>query len=434
MSDVVISIENLSKSYRLGVIGSGTLKRDFSRWWAHRRGKPDPSSRIDGAPTSRHNGEVWALRDIDLEVSQGAVLGIIGRNGAGKSTLLKIISRITAPTTGEVRILGRTASLLEVGTGFHPELTGRENVYLNGAILGMTRKEVDRKFDEIVDFSGVETYIDTPVKRYSSGMNVRLAFAVAAHLEPEILIIDEVLAVGDIAFQKRCLGKIGNVTKTGRTVLFVSHNMGSIQSICSEALLLEGGDVAMRGEPGIVTEKYLAGNNNVSGFNKPGFDVNLSLLTDKQHVDIQITRIDLVNPAQREHGPRTGDPLEIFIGYETNKTLLSPGFVVQIRDWYENELIRLSSMPISGYEIDRLYASGTVRLTIHELPLVAGRYNLSIGYTRERIEWLIRLDNIVSFDVSPKDVYGSGILMDRSRGAIIVAHDWDHSASLSSES
>ena len=225
----VIQVSDLSKSYRLGAIGGGTLRADVSRWWARLRGLPDPNLKLGEEAKSRLNGqEFWALKDISFEVRQGEILGVIGRNGAGKSTLLKILSRVTAPTSGEVRVKGRVASLLEVGTGFHPELTGRENVYLNGAILGMTKAEVKKKFDEIVAFSGVEEFIDTPVKRYSSGMYVRLAFAVAAHLEPEILIVDEVLAVGDGAFQKNCIERMAAVALGGRTVLFVSHNIAAV--------------------------------------------------------------------------------------------------------------------------------------------------------------------------------------------------------------
>lgn len=258
MSNTVISVENLSKTYRLGVIGTGTFFGDLNRWWARKLGKPDPYAKIGEADHGNRFGEtIRALDNVSFALQQGEALGIIGRNGAGKSTLLKILSRVTAPTSGEVKVKGRIASLLEVGTGFHPELTGRENIYLNGAILGMSRAEVNRKLDEIVDFSGVEKFIDTPVKRYSSGMYVRLAFAVAAHLEPEILVVDEVLAVGDAEFQKKCLGKMGDVASEGRTVLFVSHNMQAIVTLCSRALLLSNGSVVMDGDPVEVSEHYI---------------------------------------------------------------------------------------------------------------------------------------------------------------------------------
>jgi lipopolysaccharide transport system ATP-binding protein len=258
MSNTVISIENVSKSYQLGTIGTGTFRGDLSRWWARQRGKPDPYQIIGQADHGNLRGEtLWALKEINLQVHQGEVLGIIGRNGAGKSTLLKILSDVAAPTSGEVKIKGRIASLLEVGTGFHPEMTGRENVYMNGAILGMSRLEVRRKFDEIVDFAGIEQFIDTPVKRYSSGMYVRLGFAVAAHLEPEILIVDEVLAVGDAEFQKKCLGKMGNVADEGRTVLFVSHNLQSISILCPTTILLQEGRIATIDATSQVIAQYL---------------------------------------------------------------------------------------------------------------------------------------------------------------------------------
>ena len=259
MPQNVISIEGVSKAYRLGAIGSSTLREDLIRGWARLRGKADPTRKIDSAHTERRDGGFfWALRDVSIQVKRGETMGIIGRNGAGKSTLLKILSRITAPTSGLVKVKGRIASLLEVGTGFNPELTGRENVFLNGAILGMTVAEIRRKFDEIVEFSGVEEFIDTPVKRYSSGMSVRLAFAVAAHLDPEILILDEVLAVGDAAFQRKCLGKMEQAAKQGRTVLFVSHNMVAVQSLCRDAVLLADGRVKASGSVGEVVPQYLA--------------------------------------------------------------------------------------------------------------------------------------------------------------------------------
>ena len=244
MSDVVIKAEHLSKYYNLGVINNGTLFRDIQTWWALKRGKEDPHSQIGSHKYDTTKEGFWALKDLNFEIHQGDRVGIIGKNGAGKSTLLKILSRITAPTEGKVKIKGRVASLLEVGTGFHAELTGRENIYLNGAILGMKRREVDRKIDEIIAFSEIENHIDTPVKRYSSGMYVRLAFAVAAHLDSEILIADEVLAVGDAAFQKKALGKMNDLsTGEGRTVLFVSHNMGQVKNLCTTGIVLEKGHI-----------------------------------------------------------------------------------------------------------------------------------------------------------------------------------------------
>lgn len=263
MSDTVIKIENVSKLYRLGTVGTKSLQGDIKRWWATMHGKEDPYA-IVGTTNSlaaKNNSDcVWALKDINLDIKQGDVVGIIGKNGAGKSTLLKIMSRVTTPTTGSITIKGRVASLLEVGTGFHPELTGRENIFLNGSILGMKKAEIRSKFDEIVDFSGVEKYIDTPVKRYSSGMYVRLAFAVAAHLEPEILIIDEVLAVGDAEFQKKALGKMQDVsTGQGRTVLFVSHNIDAVKQICSSGVLIQEGTISMIGDSKSVAERYLSG-------------------------------------------------------------------------------------------------------------------------------------------------------------------------------
>ena len=259
--NIVIKAENISKQYRLGQVGTGTISHDLNRFWHKIRGKEDPYLKIGETNDRTTKGDsdyVWSLRDINFEIQQGDAVGIIGRNGAGKSTLLKLLSRVTKPTTGNIYTKGRIASLLEVGTGFHPEMTGRENIFLNGAILGMTRKEITRKFDEIVDFSGVERYIDTPVKRYSSGMYVRLAFAVAAHLESEILIVDEVLAVGDAEFQKKCLGKMGDVTKgEGRTVLFVSHNMAAVKTLCSKGIILENGYLTYSGDADSCINNYL---------------------------------------------------------------------------------------------------------------------------------------------------------------------------------
>lgn len=264
MSQPAIIIENLSKQYRLGDVGTGTLSHDLKRWWYAVRGKEDPFAKVGETNdrTQKGNSEyVWALKDINLQINQGDAVGIIGRNGAGKSTLLKLLSKTTAPTSGSIKVKGRIASLLEVGTGFHPELSGRDNIYLNGAILGMRKREIDRKLDEIVDFAGIERYLDTPVKRYSSGMYVRLAFAVAAHLDSDILIVDEVLAVGDAEFQKKCLGKMGEVSQgQGRTVLFVSHNLSSVSQLCSRGIVLSKGTMIFDGTSEESIDYYISEN------------------------------------------------------------------------------------------------------------------------------------------------------------------------------
>ena len=282
MSHIILTAHNISKQYRLGLVGTGTLSHDLNRWWRSVRGKPDPYLKIgavnDRSQTAKDD-YVWALKDINFEVKQGEVLGIIGKNGAGKSTLLKILSRVTLPTTGVIKTKGRIASLLEVGTGFHPELTGRENIYLNGAILGMTKSEIKSKEEEIIDFSGCEMYIDTPVKRYSSGMRVRLAFAVAAHLEPDILVIDEVLAVGDAEFQKKALGKMKDISGTeGRTVLFVSHNMAAVKSLCNRGIVLVHGKIAFEGGTDESVDFYLK-------------DGKSKALNEKKFSDVEIPKI-----------------------------------------------------------------------------------------------------------------------------------------------
>jgi lipopolysaccharide transport system ATP-binding protein len=292
MSNIAIKVENLSKAYQLGEIGTGTVSRDLERWWAKTRGKEDPFLRVgetNDRSTKGTSDIVWSLKDLDFEIEQGDAVGIIGRNGAGKSTLLKILSRVTSPTTGSVKIRGRIASLLEVGTGFHPELTGRENIFLNGAILGMRKAEIKKHFDAIVDFSGVERYVDTPVKRYSSGMYVRLAFAVAAHLESEILIVDEVLAVGDAEFQKKCLGKMGDVSKgEGRTVLFVSHNMGSISQLCTKGMVLENGILNFSGNIQGAMALYSVNQKNIKNY-----------ISSKEKSEISYKEIQLTDAANQ---------------------------------------------------------------------------------------------------------------------------------------
>ncbi len=308
-----IKVENLSKAYQLGDFGTGTVSRDLERFWARIRGKEDPFLKIGELNDRTKKGEsdiVWSLNQLNFDIEQGDTVGIIGRNGAGKSTLLKVLSRVTSPTTGSVKVRGRIASLLEVGTGFHPELTGKENIYLNGAILGMRKAEIKRRFDEIVDFAGVERYIDTPVKRYSSGMYVRLAFGVAAHLESEILIVDEVLAVGDAEFQKKCLGKMGEVSKgEGRTILFVSHNMASVKSLCKTGILLANGSLDYQGTTedtihryittkkdfGTVAVKHIAGNRFITISEvlvNNSFECSVNIFED---IEISIG-FDVINP------------------------------------------------------------------------------------------------------------------------------------------
>ena len=381
MPKPVISVEHLTKKYDLGVIGTGTLTRDVERWWARTRHKPDPYSIIGQRDTFSRIGEsILALDDVSFSVEQGETLGIIGRNGAGKSTLLKILSRVTAPTNGVVKVKGRIGSLLEVGTGFHPELTGRENVFLNGAILGMKKAEVARKFDEIVAFSGVEKFIDTPVKRYSSGMYVRLAFAVAAHLDPEILIVDEVLAVGDAEFQKKCLGKMGEVAGEGRTVLFVSHNMVSIQQLCLNSILLDQGKVSFCGETEKVITKYLS-----STIPEGRFNPNPS---ERQGIH----NIEIVNFLINPKNPRTGEPLECVLSLNVNGMDvhgIKADFSVSFMTEFNQRIFQLHS----GHIENGIYLSpGKWQLStkIGQLPLTPGRYriNLWIGYGRNIYDWI----------------------------------------------
>ena len=292
MRDTIIKIENLTKEYHLGKIGSGTLYRDLQSWYARVRGKEDPNKKVNAKNHQNSHGTFMALNGIDLEVKQGETLGIIGANGAGKSTMLKILSRVTAPTSGEIKIKGRIASMLEVGTGFHPELTGRENVYLNGAILGMTKAEITKKFNEIVAFSECEQFIDTPVKRYSSGMYVKLAFAVAAHLDPEILVVDEVLAVGDMKFQQKCLGKMGDVASQGRTVLYVSHSMNTIHQLCSRAIVLEHGRKKYDGDVDSAVQLYMENTkNSIQIFN----DLSTKERSDDLTKAVSMLSVELLN-------------------------------------------------------------------------------------------------------------------------------------------
>lgn len=390
MSDVVIKAEHLSKYYNLGVINNGTLFRDIQTWWALKRGKEDPHSQIGSHKYDTTKEGFWALKDLNFEIHQGDRVGIIGKNGAGKSTLLKILSRITAPTEGKVKIKGRVASLLEVGTGFHAELTGRENIYLNGAILGMKRREVDRKIDEIIAFSEIENHIDTPVKRYSSGMYVRLAFAVAAHLDSEILIADEVLAVGDAAFQKKALGKMNELsTGQGRTVLFVSHNMGQVKNLCTKGIILDHGTL-MRQDDNI--------NKSIDWY--LGNDLNSETMIWENQNEI---KNDYLVPRKIEIISKNkkilySDDIKInFIFEILNKNrYLDYGFKI-----YKNgEFITYLYDPILHGEM----GVNTATFTIHKKTLLPGDYQLVLFSSNKKTEWIINPETTnarINFCVSP---------------------------------
>jgi len=361
--------------------------------------------------------EFWALQNINFEIREGDRVGIIGRNGAGKSTLLKLLSRITEPTSGRITINGRVASLLEVGTGFHPELTGRENIFLNGAILGMRKNEIKQKFDEIVDFAEVEKFLDTPVKRYSSGMYVRLAFAVAAHLEPEILIVDEVLAVGDAKFQQKCLGKMESAGQEGRTVLFVSHNMGAINKLCTTGILLERGGIASTGDISGVISEY---SNRHKDENTTLRDINEKLLAS---CDPEII-IESLKIITHDAMINTGSDITIEMTYKKLHEVKNPAFMVYIHTPDGLELTRLATRPYSGIEITSLKHRGKVALTIKDLPLLGGNYNISIQLTIPKIKSIAQYDNVATLCVNATDSYNSGFYLNNTMGLIKVAHDW----------
>jgi lipopolysaccharide transport system ATP-binding protein len=363
----IIHVENLSKAYQIGQIGTGTISKDIERFWITKvLGKEDPFLKIGETNDRSKKGEsniVWSLKDINFEINQGDAVGIIGKNGAGKSTLLKLLSRVTSPTTGEIKVKGRIASLLEVGTGFHPELSGRENIYLNGAILGMRKKEITRKLDEIIDFSGVERYIDTPVKRYSSGMYVRLAFAVAAHLESEILIVDEVLAVGDAEFQKKCLGKMGEISKgEGRTVLFVSHNMAAVKRLCSKGILVENGLISFEGKINDVLSLYENTNNQ---------NVNMEFVGNK------VIKKAILNENLQVLKYKSKFKLDVY--FESNDFIKNLVLGIVIKDLNDTEIIGINN---KHYLFDRINNDNTIKgkisLIINEFSLLPGKYKLDI--------------------------------------------------------
>jgi len=382
---LALKAENISKQYRLGQVGTGTLSHDLNRFWAQIRGKEDPYLKIGETNdrSSKGNSEyVWSLRDINFEIEQGDAVGIIGRNGAGKSTLLKLLSKVTKPTTGKIYTNGRIASLLEVGTGFHPEMTGRENIYLNGAILGMTRKEITRKFDEIVDFSGVERYIDTPVKRYSSGMYVRLAFAVAAHLESEILIVDEVLAVGDAEFQKKCLGKMGDVSKgEGRTVLFVSHDLNAVSQICQTGILLNQGLVEYKGAIRETVSTYLNSNND---------SVIYLNQKDNSAKSMFIREIQVVkNNGEVSQEYLYNEPINFKFTIGINEKIKDTSFFVTILDSRKRRV----------FSCEREFVDETMSLSIEPNTLVRGSYSIHAFINQPKVAQLDIAEDVCKFTV-----------------------------------
>jgi lipopolysaccharide transport system ATP-binding protein len=401
--DIILKAENISKQYRLGTVGTGTLSHDLNRWWHAIRGKEDPYLKVGETNDRSSKGTsdyVWALQDINFDVQRGEVLGIIGKNGAGKSTLLKILSKVTAPTTGVIKSRGRIASLLEVGTGFNPELTGRENIYLNGAILGMTKKEITSKLDEIIAFSGCERYVDTPTKRYSSGMTVRLAFAVAAFLEPEILVVDEVLAVGDAEFQKKAIGKMQDISREGgRTVLFVSHNMAAVRSLCTRGILMEQGKIKYNGAIDEVIDLYLESASNENSLasysntksNKNTFVSSLELYSDEGKV---MHKAFLM-----------GDRIQLKMFVKNNqelKNLLSSVLIKTITG------TRVCAIRTKEMLNERLVAQGDFCLTIDNINenLMPGIYTLTFSLGNDSDTFEI-VEDAMNFEIVANDVYNT---------------------------
>jgi len=419
MSEIAIKLENISKQYRLGNVGTGTLSHDINRWWANLRGKEDPNLKIgDSNKISSTGGSyVWALKDINLEIKKGEILGIIGKNGAGKSTLLKLLSKVTGPSTGQIKIDGKISSLLEVGTGFHPELTGRENIFLNGAILGMRKWEIKTKLDEIVEFAGIAKYVDTPVKRYRSGMYVRLAFAVAAYLEPDILVVDEVLAVGDVEFQKKAIGKMHDVSKnSGRTVLFVSHNMSAVQSLCKTGIILENGVLKFHSDINDVISNYAfkqkhENSIDLSTISRPGLS----------NIDFKYLQMKITN----ENGSQEiseGEPLVVELIFRTTVTLNSLGFGVSIKDGLGNKLIECRSFgDLPGLKLD---ATGkkTITATIYQ-NLKAGTYSVTVGSV-STIGPLDFVPAVYTLFIKTKDDTNGEPWYNTNVGAYNVQHSW----------
>ena len=430
MSDVAIHAEGISKRYRIGLrkekyptlrerlSGAATGPIRAVRRAVHRRAEVHRPQR----------DEIWALKDVSFQVKQGSVLGLIGVNGAGKSTLLKVLSRITEPSEGMVDIYGRVASLLEVGTGFHPELTGRENIYLNSAILGMRRSEVNSKFDEIVSFAEVERFIDTPVKYYSSGMYMRLAFSVAAHLDPEILLVDEVLAVGDAAFQRKCLGKMGDVARSGRTVIFVSHNMGAIAKLCSEAIVLEHGAVRYMGsaQAGVQFYNHEVLARNDFGLERPPHVLYLEDPTAASaERDFRVTRVEVLDAdGQPKPVLATWDPAIFRITYHVRKRRERAAVNLEISTSEGNRLLMLSTQPDGTTEVDFEPGEHSIDCFIESLPFSAGDYVVGAGLAIPNIEWLWYEPSLTRLTVREADVYGSGMPPVATRALLAAPHQW----------
>lgn len=418
MSNIVIRVENLSKQYRLGTVGTGSLAHDVNRIWHRIRGNEDPYLKIGETNDRTQKGRseyVWALKDINFDVRQGEVLGIIGRNGAGKSTLLKILSRTTTPTTGSVKIKGRIASLLEVGTGFHPELSGRENIFLNGAILGMTKREIKSKFDEIVDFAGVERYIDTPVKRYSSGMYMRLAFGVAAHLEPEILIVDEVLAVGDAEFQKKALGKMKDVSnKEGRTVLFVSHNMVAINTLCRQVLVLENGSNSFIGLTAEGMKKYLHQNT----LDLSNTDVNSKIAELPEDEIFKLYQLNVLQEDTNGFEFYSNRAINISFDYKIKKEVIGLRVGFDIIDAETGSLIFRSfhdemKDEITGSRANEYFSEASIPANL----LNEGMYYLSLSVGIHNVRWIIYDSIKTSFRIN--NIEGINKIYSEKRPGII---------------
>ena len=410
MTDIAIRVENLSKLYTIGRAQQqrhDTLRDALVA--AFQRSHVQALERSD---------ELWALRDVSFEIQRGEVVGIIGRNGAGKSTLLKILSRITEPTSGRAEIHGRVGSLLEVGTGFHPELTGRENIYLNGAILGMRRAEIERKFDEIVAFAEIERFLDTPVKRYSSGMYVRLAFAVAAHLEPEILLVDEVLAVGDAAFQKKCLGKMGDVAKEGRTVLFVSHNMAAVENLCSRGFLLRHGHLTHDGPIWQVVETYLSENATGSPKTRDG------VIAEDLATGVALVSINLLdNEGQPVSAVCSGDDLVLALMIRSERVIPHVAVTAGFNDLYGSRVTVLHS-EIAGFDLELAAGVNRAICKVPQVALVPGSYNLDIKLIAG-MESLLWVPAVGPFYVEGGDFYSSGKLPDPAwAGTCYAIQSW----------